>query len=109
MQIRHLARFRGRHDSSSPEVSGRRLCLAFRIAGLATSSGFARESGCPGGAFGLRMLSKTGLAICFFDFRGELFLAMFSLHSRLFGTVPMLSPRRMGVKQILNKTHPGFF
>ena len=68
------------HDSSSPDVSGRRLCFALRMAGLATSSGLARESGCPGGAFGLRMLSKIGLAV-FFDFCGELFLAIFSLHS----------------------------
>jgi hypothetical protein len=64
-------------------VSGRRLCFAFRIAGLATSSGFARDSGWPGGAFGLRMLSKTGLTIFFFC--GEPFLAINQPPLTLFG------------------------
>jgi len=52
------------------------LCFALRIAGRATSSGFARDRGWPGGALGLRILSKTGLAGCFLLFRGELFLTI---------------------------------
>jgi len=91
------------HDSSSPVVSGGRLCFALRIAGLATSSGLARAMGWPGGAFGLRMLSKTGL-VPFFDFCGELFLAILSLHSRCFGTESMLAPRQRRVKQNVWRT-----
>ena len=45
----------------SSETPAGRLCLAFRPAGRATSSGFARDKGCPGGATGLRMVSKRGL------------------------------------------------
>jgi hypothetical protein len=63
---------------SSSTTSGRRLCLAFRPAGRATSSGFDRDKGCPGGAIGLRMLSKTGLEDFPFPFLpGVLFLAIF--------------------------------
>ena len=82
------------------------MCFALRIAGLATSSGFARAIGCPGGAFGLRMLSKTGLALCFLDFCGELFLAILSLHSRCVGTKPMLAPHQRGVKQNVRESRP---
>lgn len=71
----------GDHDCSSPETSGRRLCFALRMAGLATSSGLARDSGWPGGAFGFRILSNTGRALSFFPFCGELFLAILSLHA----------------------------
>ena len=63
-------------SSSSAAVSGRRLCFAFRCAGRATSSGFARVRGCPGGATGLRMLSNTGLACIRFDFGGAARLAI---------------------------------
>jgi len=62
-------------------TSGRRLCLALRPAGRATSSGFARDKGCPGGALGLRILSNTGRARCRFVFGGELLLAIIRLHS----------------------------
>src|SRR6185369_10033115 len=62
-------------------VSGRCLCFAFRPAGRATSSGLAREIGCPGGAPGLRMLSKIGRASRRFDFGGELLLSIIGLHS----------------------------
>ena len=63
-------------QTSSSVGSGRRLCFALRPAGRATSSGLARESGCPGGAPGLRMLSNTGRARWRFPFRGELFLTI---------------------------------
>jgi hypothetical protein len=59
--------------SSSPGTSGGRLCFALRPAGLASSSGFERESGCPGGAVGLRILSNTGLT----DFLSDLDEAAF--------------------------------
>ncbi len=64
-------------SSSSALSSGRRLCLALRPAGRATSSGFARLRGCPGGAVGLRMLSKIGL-VCgpFEPLREEFFLVI---------------------------------
>jgi hypothetical protein len=62
---------------SSPLSNGGRLCFAFRCDGRAISSGFARDNGCPGGAFGLRMLSKiTLLSILFFGLDRELFLAI---------------------------------
>lgn len=64
------------HDSSPFDSSGRRLCFAFLCAGRATSSGFARDRGCPGGATGFRMLSNTGLACTRFDFGGEPRLAI---------------------------------
>ena len=51
----------------------------------------------------MRMLSKTGL-VPFFDFCGELFLAILSLHSRCFGTESMLAPRQRRVKQNVNRT-----
>jgi|SRR5687768_1122065 len=79
-------------EPSSSVVSGRRLCFALRWAGRATSSGFARERGCPGGATGLRMLSNTGIACDLFVFGGELRLAIFSLHSDVCGTGAMLAP-----------------
>lgn len=61
---------------SSSVTSGRCLCFALRCAGRATSSGFARDRGCPGGATGLRMLSNTGRACTLFPFGGELRLAI---------------------------------
>jgi hypothetical protein len=45
------------------------------------------------------MLSNKGLARCFFDFRGELFLGIFQPPLTLFETEAMLSPRRTSVKQ----------
>src|SRR6185503_8466794 len=95
--------FGGGHDSWSPDASGGRLCFALRIAGRATSSGLARAIGWPGGALGLRMLSNTGLAF-FFDFCGELFLAILSLHARCFGTESMLAPSQRRVKQNVSRT-----
>lgn len=52
------------------------MCFALRPEGLASSSGFARERGCPGGAFGLRILSNTGLTDFLSDFDEAAFLAM---------------------------------
>lgn len=56
--------------------SGRRLCLALRPAGRATSSGFDLDNGCPGGATGLRMLSKMGLEDFPLPFADGAFLAI---------------------------------
>jgi hypothetical protein len=50
------------HSSSSIEASGFLLCLAFRCAGRAFSSGLACVKGCPGGAAGFRIDSKIGRA-----------------------------------------------
>src|ERR1043165_763295 len=65
-----------RVQTSLSVVSGRRLCFAFRPAGRATSSGLAREIGCPGGAPGLPMLSNTGRACWGLPFRGDLLLTI---------------------------------
>jgi hypothetical protein len=54
-------------DSSKGASPGRRLCLALRPAGLAFSSGFAFAIGCPGGAPGFLMLSKTDRWCRFLD------------------------------------------
>jgi hypothetical protein len=83
----------GAHDSSSSLTPGRRLCFAFLCAGRATSSGFAWDNGCPGGATGLRMLSNTGLACALFVFGGELRLAI-SASTRILRNAAMLSPQR---------------
>lgn len=65
------------YSSSSSVTSGGRLCLAFRPAGRATSSGFERVKGCPGGAIGFRILSNTGLGdLPFPVFREVLFVAI---------------------------------
>jgi hypothetical protein len=52
------------------------LCFALRPAGLANESGFERDNGCPGGAFGLRMLSKTGRADLLVDLVDAAFLVI---------------------------------
>ena len=65
-------------QTSSPGMPGGLLCLALRPAGRATSSGFDLDSGCPGGAFGLRMLSNIGLPdFSLADFCADVFLAIF--------------------------------
>ncbi len=56
------------------------MCLALRPAGCARSSGLAWLKGWPGGACGLRMALKTGLAFLDFeDFRSDFFMGMQSL------------------------------
>ena len=61
-QIWSSVNFSRQLQTSSSVGSGRCLCFAFRPAGRATSSGLARDIGCPGGAPGLRILSNTGRA-----------------------------------------------
>jgi hypothetical protein len=85
----------GCRQASSSVTSGRRLCLALRPAGRATSSGLARDIGCPGGAFGFLMLSNTGRACNRFVVCGELLLIIVRLHSSLLETAAMLSPRQI--------------
>jgi hypothetical protein len=82
-------------QASSSVTCGRRLCFALRPAGRATSSGLARDSGCPGGALGFLMLSNTGRACDRLVFGGELRLAIIRLHSSFMETAAMLSPRQI--------------
>ena len=65
---------------SSLEGRSAALCFAFRPAGRDFSSGFARPRTCPGGASGLRRLSKIGRAgFCPVDLVFVAFLAMTDL------------------------------
>jgi hypothetical protein len=74
--------------SSEPVTSGFRLCFAVRPAGLAFSSGFAWLIGCPGGAEGFLMLSKTGRFFLSGFFRRDSFVAISTA-----SYVPMINSR----------------
>src|SRR5262245_27773482 len=78
--------------SSSLGGSGRRLCLALLMAGRPISSGFERESGCPGGAIGFRILSKIGLDCLDLPLFGELFLTILAHLPDDVRGGPMLAP-----------------